>query len=619
MIYSKILKNPTNYKKVFLSIISYCGQKREQTCFNLLFCMLGSKQSFASFFLFLINIYMIKQCVIYCRVSTPKQAQEGESLGTQEKICRGIADTRKIKVSNVFSEPFSGRKDRRPVFDEMMNYLKNNNGKVQYVIVRMIDRFTRGGSLSYESIKATLVKYGVELIDSTGIIQPTKNTLEHLGVEYEWSRHAPSEIAEIVVANYGKTEVTNILTRLIGREIELVREGYQIGPANDGMMNKKIYVNGKKKTIQVEDPDRAKFFQSMFKMRASGRYTDEEIVKKINAIGFLTKQRNIWDKSHSRVIGNMGSKPLTVKKLQKIMIQPNYCGVICEKWTNYQPILAKYNGLVSIKLFNQASRGKVHIVKNSDNSLQLLYDYNLNKNILKRQKNNPLFPFKNIVLCPLCRKPFLGSSPKGKSGKGFPIYHCSRGHRYFGISKKKLEYRIEEFVKNIKCKKEFLISFESTLLNKYRERQKELTHFSASVSTTVAKLKIEQTEALNTLIKSTSDIVKKAIEKRIEELEKQILKTQEERHDVEITECNIKEFINRAKYLMEHLESLLLCSQNMTKQQALFGLLFKEFPTYEELVNGTPKLSLIFELSQQFKSEKSRLVARTGIEPVSPH
>ena len=56
---------------------------------------------------------MQKKCVIYCRVSTKKQAQDGESLKTQEKICREIAKRNNYKIvpdRKVFRESFSGKK-----------------------------------------------------------------------------------------------------------------------------------------------------------------------------------------------------------------------------------------------------------------------------------------------------------------------------------------------------------------------------------------------------------------------------------------------------------------------------------------------------------------------------
>ncbi|MEI9932638.1 MAG: hypothetical protein WDM89_19415 [Rhizomicrobium sp.] len=53
-------------------------------------------------------------------------------------------------------------------------------------------------------MKRELTRRGVELVDSYGLIQPTRNTLEDLGFEYDWSRSSPSEITEVVVATSTK-------------------------------------------------------------------------------------------------------------------------------------------------------------------------------------------------------------------------------------------------------------------------------------------------------------------------------------------------------------------------------------------------------------------------------
>jgi hypothetical protein len=44
------------------------------------------------------------------------------------------------------------------------------------------------------------------------------------------------------------------------------------------------------------------------------------------------------------------------------------------------------------------------------------------------------------------------------------------------------------------------------------------------------------------------------------------------------------------------------------QQKAFFNLVFAQIPTYQEIVNGTPKLSLVFKLSEEFKTDKSALV-----------
>lgn len=124
---------------------------------------------------------MQKQAVAYCRVSSTKQAQQGESLEEQAIDCQEIAKQKGAIVvpnGNIFQDAFSGRKDHRPAFDAAMAYIKNHPGEVDYFIVRDIDRLTRGGGVVYAQLKAELEKYGVELVDGRGVIQPSLNTLE---------------------------------------------------------------------------------------------------------------------------------------------------------------------------------------------------------------------------------------------------------------------------------------------------------------------------------------------------------------------------------------------------------------------------------------------------------
>jgi len=40
---------------------------------------------------------------------------------------------------------------------------------------------------------------------------------------------------------------------------------------------------------------------------------------------------------------------------------------------------------------------------------------------------------------------------------------------------------------------------------------------------------------------------------------------------------------------MEHLEELLIDTTNASIQQQLFGMLFEELPTYDEIIDGHPK------------------------------
>src|SRR3989338_5531502 len=193
----------------------------------------------------------MEDAVPYLRVSSSKQFQNGESIEDQKKICINVAKSKNLRLipeNKPFFDVFSGRKDRRPAYEELKKFCKKNPS-VKYCIIRGIDRFTRNGAMVYETMKGELESIGVELIDSYGIIQPKQNTLAHLNIEYPWSITRPSEMTELIMAHQGKTEVSQILTRTIGAEIVLVRDGYHVGQPREGYINSKRLIDGKKKPI----------------------------------------------------------------------------------------------------------------------------------------------------------------------------------------------------------------------------------------------------------------------------------------------------------------------------------------------------------------------------------
>ena len=108
------------------------------------------------------------------------------------------------------------------------------------------------------------------------------------------------------------------------------------------------------------------------------------------------------------------------------------------------------------------------------------------------------------------------------------------------------------------------------------------------------------------------------MEEKIEDLDYQIQQAQNQRDEIEITEQDIKSFIRFAKTIMEHPAENLLDIDDMRAQQTLFNLIFAGMPTYQEILNGTPKLSLVFKLSGDSNATNSQLVAPTGVEPVLP-
>ncbi len=559
-----------------------------------------------------------KNCIIHCRVSDPSQALRGDGLDDQEKIGRAFAARNGWNVLKVFREPFSGKKGARAKIDEILLYIKKSSVPVNYYVFKSIDRFTRAGVPEYLHLKNQIETLGVEAVDSYGVIQPMQNTLEHLDEEYDWSKFSPSDTMQLMEASRAHADRRDILTRMVGAQIRRAKEGYLARRALDGYKSKKIYdETGKAKKIGEPD-DRAKLWIEMYELRAAGNLTDQEIVDRLNDKGFKTKKFDRWNKEKTKVIGEGrgGGKPLTVKALQRKIQNPRYAGIACEKWTKWKPIRLEFKGLVSIDRFNEANRGKIviKITGKGKSDVQLLY----NQKPTTRLRNNPFYPNKH-VLCPICRNEMLSSAPRSKNGKKSPRYHCgstpSRKHAYFSIPKTAFDDQVKYFVEHLRFSSAFLADFEEVLVYRYHQKQAKVIKASAEVNQNLSELQIEKAAKLDAFGATDSQAVREGLTEQIEVLDKKIKSIKGHRNQLEITEQDIHDFVEEAKQIMEHPAKWLQQSRTLQDKLAIWGLVFDEQPTYTEIVNGTPKLSLVFNLSSDFEKQKSYLVTLRGIEP----
>ncbi len=557
-------------------------------------------------------------CVIDCRVSDKQQLQ-GNGLDDQTKVGIRVANNRDWEILKVFRKQHSATTTERDDFDEVLAWIRASKKPVNFYVCKSIDRFTRGGYEEHMRMKKKLKEIGVTVVDSQGIIQDEKNTLEHLGIEFPWSRYSPGEVGEMVVAYQAKAEAREILTRLISGSVHARRNGYALRRAPDGMRNEEVFVDGRKRVIRLPN-DRAHYFRKMFEMRADGR-DDQEIVDTLNAMGFKTIENKHWDRSdreYPRVIGVRGGNALTVKQMQRYIGQTEYAGVIHEKWAEV-PVRAQYEGLVSIDIFNKANRGKKYIQENPDGEVKIIFNYSPWAK-MKRMKDNPGYPWK-CILCSLCRSEMLGSASRGKSGKTYPAYHCgghktgNRAHKGIRIPKDEFEKTVNDYLTGLKFEDGFLAGLELHLVDKYRSREQEILLQSSVISRSVSDLKAELAQKVEAFGLAKSEIMRRHLEGEAEDLEAQIEKAESVRTRVEVNERSIRAFRRHAKHLMEHPAEILANTKSLHDRRRLFGLFFEEIPTYDEIVNGTPKLSCIFKLSEEYKRTHGHFVTLRGIEP----
>src|SRR6266487_3110924 len=101
-----------------------------------------------------------RNAVAAIRVSTTKQGTDGDSPEAQKEQIERFASNKGIAIKKIIVFMESASKEQQPM-QEAINYCKNPKNKVDLFIIKSIDRFTRGGSMSYDLLKTQLDACGI--------------------------------------------------------------------------------------------------------------------------------------------------------------------------------------------------------------------------------------------------------------------------------------------------------------------------------------------------------------------------------------------------------------------------------------------------------------------------
>ena len=564
------------------------------------------------------NLNLQENAVAAIRISSVKQGLQGDSPEAQKEQIERFAETHNIHIKKFFIFMESASKEQQPV-QEAIDYCKNPKNDIQLFIIKSIDRFTRGGSYLYDHMKMQLTKYGVKLVDIYGIIgSQDVNTLEHLGLQYDWSVYSPTKKSEILEAERAKDEMRDIMSRMIGAEIRYVRMGYRVRIAPYGYKNEKVETEHGRRVILIPHPDEAPFILKMFDLKVQGSLSDDEIVKQINDMGFRSRKLLIRNpKNRTQVIGDKGNKKLTVKQYHDYIRNHIYAGVSREKWTQGKAIKCKFNGLVTIETFNLANTRKIYIHE-ENGEIKILKEKPEEWRQIK-QVINPLYPYKKHVLCPVCKYRLQGSASRGKLGKYYPAYHCNRKGHYFRVPVKKFEETIKDFLNRIEITKEGLEKFKKAVLEEWNKRIGNNQNDLDLIDKKILELQETSNNIKKNLPYYSSPIAIKSIEEQLDKNEAEIIELKKNKKKKEQNKVSMELVLEMVEDYMEHLEKLVFSSDSL-KGADYFRLLFKTTPTYDELVNGTPDLEpfvrLISNLSTP-NSSNSLAVSRAGFEPAT--
>ena len=202
------------------------------------------------------------------------------------------------------------------------------------------------------------------------------------------------------------------------------------------------------------------------------------------------------------------------------MQNPVYAGVNPEKWTEGKPVRCKFDGLVSIDLFNKANRGKLTI-RERRGEIEIVRRRPAD-HLLKKGVRNPDFPYKRLVMCPECEKPLFGSASRGKLGKYYPAYHCNKRGHYFRVPKKDFDTTIHDFVKSLAVSPEYIDALESAVLDEWSKRQQQNQKDDVDIDTKLTALRTESALAIDKIKYLKSETAIKYMEEELMKLEEQM-------------------------------------------------------------------------------------------------
>ena len=220
--------------------------------------------------------------VIYCRVSTEGQEQDGTSLQTQLNACLNYCNLKGYEIVNQYSEAWSGLSLERPKLEELREKVRSDS--IDAVVVYSLDRFSRdpvhGVILMQELEKhAVLLEAATETVDNSEVGK----------LVFYIKGYAAKLDAERRRDATGRGKMAMLKSGKLPQGVGIGIYGYH-------------WVKETKKRIPIESE--AKVVQRMFGMMASG-VSCFKIAVTLNSENIPTKSGKKWEpRTVSRILRN---------------------------------------------------------------------------------------------------------------------------------------------------------------------------------------------------------------------------------------------------------------------------------------------------------------------------
>lgn len=499
--------------------------------------------------------------LISCRVSSTRQVNDGHGLESQEQRCKKYSQERGYFYEKTFlDEGVSGAIFDRPAIKEILQHIKNNPAKKYVVIFDDLNRIARDIKVHW-AIKEAFASV-MARVESPN---------------FKFENTPEGKFIETILA--GKSQLDREQNaRQVKQKMKARLEcGVYCFAAPAGMEYKKTPEHGK--LLHLKQPE-----ASVIKTALEG-FASDRFLTQTDVLNFCLENKE-----------KISGKRINFNFTKRILSEILYTGYI--EFPNWKVKRLKgfHQSLITLKLYEKI-QGKLKKPE---------------RKITARDKVE--FPLRRLVNCSKCGKKMTGSNVKGKL-RYYAMYTCNNKNCSASpknIQKRLLEDEYISLLNKITPESEIIELTRAISLDVWKKSSEEIKRSDKAIGRELKSKEKEIGTYVDLSAKTSSDIVRKKYELRIEDLEKEALVFKKQPLAADYLNCEdaISEVLHFLGTPADYWQKA-----NLEGKFMVHNLLFRENPTFD-LQNGfgTPEVSLPFAIKDAIYNDVSSMVDPRGFE-----
>lgn len=411
------------------------------------------------------------RALIYCRVSSERQAKEGHGLDSQEHRCREYARSKGYEIENVFRDSFSGGGDfmQRPAMKELLAYVDNHLHKDYIVIFDDLSRFARDTVFHLKLRQA---------FDAREIRRECLN--------FNFEDTPEGDLVETIMAAQNQYHRESNRRQVIQKQKARLEAGYWPFNPPPGYTQVKDPMHGK--ILKPVEP-KASIIREAFEGFASDRFLSQADV-----LNFL------------RNSDYNDGKPIYQEGTRRLLRRVVYAGHVEREEWNVSRRKGQHEAIISLEVYEK---------------VQAKLDGNYK--IYTRVSDSLDFALRGFILCPFCQRPMTGSWSRGRT-KMYRFYRCNTQscvRHNKSVSGDRLDEDFKKLLKIVYPKTGAIQLAKAVLLDLWEKRVQTLDSQQARIERQLADTR-KQIDVLSARVVRAMD------EKLARVYEEQIIKCQKE-------------------------------------------------------------------------------------------